>query len=72
MQLLCGLPEIEVFRDGNEVANVTQFHGTVFYTRWVLLQKAVWFIAELTSSSAIRSAPAGTDFVSAALAVHAA
>ena len=28
----------EVFRDGDEVANVTQFHDFVFYTRWVSLR----------------------------------
>jgi hypothetical protein len=32
VELLRGLTEVEVFRDGNEVANVTEFHGHVFYT----------------------------------------
>ena len=33
VQLLRSLPEIEVFRNGDEVSNVTQFHGALFYTR---------------------------------------
>ena len=37
VQLLRGFPEVEVFRDGDEVANVTQFHGAVFYTCLILL-----------------------------------
>jgi hypothetical protein len=32
VQLLRGLAEIEVFRDGEKVTDVTQFHGPVFYT----------------------------------------
>jgi hypothetical protein len=32
VQLLSSLREVEVFRDGDEVSNVTQFHGPVFYT----------------------------------------
>jgi hypothetical protein len=32
VQLLSGLAEVEVFRNGDEVPDVTQFHGPVFYT----------------------------------------
>jgi hypothetical protein len=32
MQLFSGLREVEVFRDGDEVPNVTQLHEAVFYT----------------------------------------
>jgi hypothetical protein len=38
VQLLRGPAKVEVFGDGKEIANVTQFHGPVFYTRRVLLR----------------------------------
>jgi len=32
VQPLCSLAEVQVFRHGNEVSNVTQFHGGALYT----------------------------------------
>ena len=73
MQMLRGFPEVEVFRDGDEVANVTQFHGRysipaeqgarkLFRSSW---QQG---FAGFTSSWVIRSARKKTGAWSADLA----
>jgi hypothetical protein len=38
MQVLGSLPEVEMLRDSDEVANVTQFHGRYSIPYWIPLQ----------------------------------